>query len=62
MKPVKAWAIRRKDGTLLPWERGVVPVAIFHTRKQTKTNVPLVSGERVVRVEIREVKRRKAAK
>lgn len=61
MKPVKAWAIRRTNGTLLAWDSGI-PVAIFKTRQMARVNLPALRGECYVRVEIREVKRRKAAK
>jgi len=57
MKSVKAWAIIDVDGCLrVNWER----VAVFPSRRNARAES--YHHERVVRVEIREVPRKKARK
>ena len=52
MKPIKAWAIVKKDGKI---KKGLTIHYIYTSKNWAKPN--LCEGERIGRVEIREVKK-----
>lgn len=54
-KPVKAWAITDRVGTVMRHQNWPSPLLIYPTRDRARSAQNLISSERVVRVEIREV-------
>ena len=61
VKTAKAWAIVKANGKFVPYDKNENPVALFMRRSQADL-VSIGPPERVVRVEIRELKPAKGGK